>query len=69
MLKYDEKASQSNLYEHVKLAPLNAIQRTIALNALRETEAVSNGIMWVINGIKRLTARAGAGFGHLKHDH
>jgi hypothetical protein len=29
MLKYDEKASKSDLYARVKLAPVNAIERSI----------------------------------------
>ncbi len=69
MSKYDEKASQSALYAQVKELPLNAVQRALALDTLRDAEAVSSGIMWVINGFQRLTACADASVGRLMHDH
>ena len=61
MLKYDEKASKSELYARIKLAPMNAIQRTIAVNALRDADALTDAIMWVVNGVRRLVTRAGNG--------
>ena len=69
MLKYDEKASQSDLYARIELAPMNAIERAIALNALRDADTLSDGIMWVVNGVRRLAARTGASFGQLTHNH
>ena len=69
MLKYDEKASKSDLYSRVKLAPLNEIQRRIAVNALRDADVVSDRIMWVVNGLRRLVGRAGASLGQLTHNH
>ena len=47
MLRYDEKASKLDLYARVKLAPVNAIQRAMAVNALRDAEAIADAIMWV----------------------
>jgi hypothetical protein len=61
MSKYDEKASKTDLYARVKLAPVNAIQRAVAVNALRDADAISNGIMWAMKGIGRLFARANSG--------
>jgi hypothetical protein len=70
MLKYDEKASKSELYARIRLAPMNAIQRTIAVNALRDADALTDAIMWIVNGIRRLVARAGASSDQqLTHDH
>ena len=54
MLRYDEKASKLDLYARVKLAPVNAIQRAMAVNALRDAEAIADAIMWVANGIRSL---------------
>ena len=58
MSKYDESASKSDLYARVKLAPVNAIQRAVAVNALRDAEAISNAIMWVSNAVRGLFVRA-----------
>ena len=69
MLKYDEKASRSALYAQVKTLPVNAIQRTLAVDTLRNAEAVADRIVWVINGFRRLTARTGASVGRLTHEH
>ena len=69
MLEYDEKVSKSELYAQIKLTPVNAIQRTIAVNALRDADALTDAIMWVVNGIRRLVTRAGTSRGQLTHDH
>ena len=60
MLKYDERASKTDLYARVRLAPVNAIQRAIAVSALRDADILTDGIMWVINGIRGLVARLGS---------
>ena len=69
MLKYDEKASKSALYAGVKLAPVNAIQREIALSALRDADVLTDRIMWVVKAIRRLAARVSTGLGQLAHNH
>jgi hypothetical protein len=69
MLKYDEKASKSDLYSRVKLTPVNEIQRMIAVNALRDADVVSDRIMWVVNGIRRLVGHTVASPGQLTHNH
>ena len=69
MLKYDEKASKSDLYSRVKLAPVNAIQREMAVNALRDADAITNGIMWVVTAIGRLFTRTNVGVSRLTHNH
>lgn len=67
MLKYDENASKSDLYARVKLAPLNAIQREVAVNALRDAEAFSDGVMWVVTAVRRLFTRVNADVSHVLH--
>ena len=76
MQNYDEKASKSDLYARVKLAPVNAIQRAVAVNALRDADAISDGILWAVNAVSRLFTRAGkqvtetrAQARRLQHDH
>ena len=69
MLKYDEKASRSALYAGIRLTPANAIQREIALNALRDADVLTDRIMWVVTGVRRLAARAGESLGQLTHSH
>ena len=69
MLRYTEKAAKSDLYARVKLAPLNAIQRAVALNALRDADAISDAIMWVMSAVRRLVRRTGTSASHLLHNH
>ncbi len=69
MSKYAEKASKSDLYARVKLAPVNAIQRAVAVNALRDADAISNAIIWAISAVRRLASRSGTSASHLLHNH
>jgi hypothetical protein len=69
MLEYVESVSKSDLYKRIKLAPVNAIQREIAVNALRDAELVSNGIVWVLTAVRRLFTRTNAGANQLLHNH
>ena len=69
MLEYSEKTSKSDLYARVKLLPVNEIQRAIAVNALRDADAISNGIMWVIAAVRRLFTRHEVDASRLQHHH
>ncbi len=69
MVNYSEKASKSDLYARVKLAPVNAIQRAVAVNALRDAETVSNAIVWVMTAVRRLFGRGSNGADNLLHNH
>ena len=60
MLKYDERASKTDLYARVRLTPVNSIQRAIAVSALRDADIFTDGIMWVMSGIRGLVARFGS---------
>ena len=68
MTTYSEKASKSDLYARVKLAPVNAIQRAVAVNALRDADAITDAIMWAVKAVRRLLTRSGAD-GKLLHNH
>lgn len=69
MLKYDKNGLKSDLYARVETTPVNAIQREVAIRALRDADAITDRILWVVNGMRRLAARAGVGFGKLTHSH
>jgi hypothetical protein len=69
IMSYSEKASKSDLYARVKLAPVNAIQRAVAVNALRDAEAISNALVWALSAVRRLFSRAGHGANNLLHNH
>ena len=68
-MRYDEKASKSDLYARVRLAPVNAIQRAVAMNALRDADALTDAILWVAKGLRRLVTRTDASRGELTRNH
>jgi len=68
MTNYSEKASKSDLYARVKLAPVNAIQRAVAVNALRDADAITDAIIWAAAAVRRLFTRSRAD-GKLLHNH
>jgi hypothetical protein len=68
MIRYTESASKSDLYARVKLAPVNAIQREIAVDTLRQADAITDAILWVVTAVRRLFARD-AGANRLLHNH
>jgi hypothetical protein len=69
MRNYAENVRKSDLYARVSLTPVNAIQRELAVNALRDAELVSNGIVWAINAVRRLFAHDATGTNRLLHNH
>ena len=52
MSRYNERAANTDLYARIKLTPMTAIEREVALNALRDAEAISDGIVWAITRVK-----------------
>ncbi len=52
MSKVSERAANIDLYARIKRAPMTASEREVALNALRNADAISDGIMWVLNAIE-----------------
>ena len=57
MDRFNERPANTDLYARIQLAPMTAIEREVALNALRNAEAIVDGIMWVVNGVKQLFAK------------
>jgi hypothetical protein len=62
-----KRAVNTDLYARIQLAPMSAIERQVALNALRDADAISDAVMWIVNGLRRLIAPAKTG--GLKHSH
>ena len=62
MSGYNERAANTDLYARIKRAPMTALEREVALNALRNADAISDGIIWVMNvienAVKYLSNRA-----------
>jgi hypothetical protein len=68
MTKYSESASKTDLYARVRLAPVNAIQREVAVSALRDADAITDAILWVIAAVRRLFTPSRQN-GKLLHNH
>ena len=69
MKRFNEISANTDLYTRIKLAPMNQRDREVALNALRTSEAIVDGIEWVVNGIKHLIAKVSEKPVCLKHSH
>ena len=69
MKRFNEISANTNLYTRIKLSPMNQRDREVALNALRTSEAIVDGIEWVVNGIKHLIAKVSEKPVCLKHSH
>ena len=52
MSKLGERPANTDLYARIKLARMTALEREVALSALRDADAISDGIMWVLNAIE-----------------
>lgn len=69
MKRFNEISANSDLYTRIKLAPMNQREREVAYNALRNADAIVDGIQWVVNGVKYLIAKVGEKPHSLKHSH
>ena len=69
MFRYDETPANTDLYARLNLAPMTAAERQVAINALRNAEAIVDGIVWVTAAVKNLFAHAAAKPTGLKHSH
>ena len=63
-----KRAANTDPYARIRLAPMNAIERQVGANALRDAEAIAGAIVWVVNGMRQLIAAARR-VGGLKHSH
>ncbi len=69
MNRFNMKRGNSDLYSRIQLTPMNAIQREVALNALRDADAITDAIMWIADGVQHLSARIFEKPAGLKHSH
>ena len=69
MKRFNEISANTDLYTRIKFAPMNQLDREVAFNALRTSEAIVDGIEWVVNGIKHLIAKVSEKPVCLKHSH
>jgi len=69
MKRFNEISENTDLYTRIKLAPMNQLDREVALNALRTADAIVDVIQWVVNGVKHLIAKVSEKPGRLKHSH
>ena len=67
MIRYTEDASKLDLYARVRLAPVNAIQREIAVDTLRQADALTDALLWAITAVRRLFSRGGSDSSRLVH--
>jgi hypothetical protein len=62
MSKISERPANTDLYARIEQTRMTALEREVAINALRDADAISDGIMWVVNvienAVKYLSNRA-----------
>ncbi len=69
MRKLNEKPANTDICARINQASMTAGEREVALNALRNAEGLVDGVLWVVNGAKRLIARIFEKPAGLKHSH
>ncbi len=69
MFRYHETPANTDLYARLKLTPMTAAERQVAINALRNAEAIVDGIVWITDAVKNLFARLAGKPAGLKHSH
>lgn len=69
MKRFNEISANTDLYTRIKLSPMNQLDREVALNALRTSDAIVDGIQWVVNGVKHLIAKVSEKPVSLKYSH
>ena len=69
MKRFNEISANTDLYTRIKLSPMNELDREVAFNALRTSDAIVDGIQWVVNGVKHLIAKVSEKPVSLKHSH
>jgi len=69
MKRLNEKSANSDLYARIARAPMSERERQVALNAVRNAEAIVDGYLWAVSGVKGLIARIFEKPANLKHSH
>ena len=57
MKRCNEVSANDDLYARINAMPMNAREREVAFCALRNADAIADCILWVTNGLRRLSAR------------
>ena len=69
MNKLNENRSNIDLYERIQRTPMSESERLVALNAVRNADAIVDGLVWAVNGVKRVIAKVLEKPASLKHSH
>jgi len=69
MKRFNEKSANTNLYARILEARMSASERETAINSLRKADAIVDGVVWVVNGVKRVIASIFEKPAGLKHSH
>ncbi len=69
MEQLSEKSANTDVYARIQQAHMSEREREVALNAIRNAEAIVDGCLWAVNGVKGLIARICEKPAGLKHSH
>ncbi len=69
MKRLNEKSANTDLYDRIRAARMSPGEREAALNALRNADVIVDGIVWVVDGVKRVIAKVFEKPAGLKHSH
>ena len=69
MNKLNEKYANTDIYARINHASMTASDREVALNALRKADAIVDGVVWIVNGVRRVVAKIFEKPAGLKHSH
>lgn len=68
-MSYIKKETKSGLYAGVGDLAVNEIQREMAMDVMRQADAIVNAIVWSVNAVRGVFNRTGGAGGRLLHDH
>ncbi len=69
MNRLNENSSNTDLYARIGRTRMSERDREVALSAIRNAEAIVDGCLWAVNGVKGLIARICEKPAGLKHSH
>ncbi len=68
-MSYLKKEGKSGLYANVGDLAVNEIQREMAMDIMRQADAISGAIVWTVKSVRRLFNRTGGTRSGLLHNH
>ncbi len=57
MKRYNEVSNNADLYARINAMSISAHERAVAIRALQNADAISDAILWVTHGLKKLGTR------------